>query len=184
MARLQQTQRKRVGSIPRLPDDVVAAIAAEVKGEFEARDETMAKSWIDPIKAHLQTGWLPSDVVDEKKLLDEARLALEEVHEEACPCSKQPPEMLTSTNSPIPFATACVVKGTWEATEGAGVVDRKIAVSHELTGLFQERSKPGKKDELMNMHTVEGHKKGLDITTIIGRLKKVYFCLEPRKKSS
>ncbi|KAL8108825.1 hypothetical protein AgCh_025064 [Apium graveolens] len=29
MARLQQTQRKRVGSIPRLPDDVVAAIAAE-----------------------------------------------------------------------------------------------------------------------------------------------------------
>ncbi|KAL8112598.1 hypothetical protein AgCh_020065 [Apium graveolens] len=31
MARLQQTQRKRVGSAPRLPDDVVAAIAAEVK---------------------------------------------------------------------------------------------------------------------------------------------------------
>ncbi|KAL8156595.1 hypothetical protein AgCh_001621 [Apium graveolens] len=30
MARLQQTQRKRVGSVPRLPDDVVAAIAAEV----------------------------------------------------------------------------------------------------------------------------------------------------------
>ncbi|KAL8155729.1 hypothetical protein AgCh_000944 [Apium graveolens] len=30
MARLQQTQRKRVGSIPRLPDDVIAAIAAEV----------------------------------------------------------------------------------------------------------------------------------------------------------
>ncbi|KAL8103584.1 hypothetical protein AgCh_027964 [Apium graveolens] len=29
MARLQQTQRKRVGSVPRLPDDVVAAIAAE-----------------------------------------------------------------------------------------------------------------------------------------------------------
>ncbi|KAL8103495.1 hypothetical protein AgCh_027908 [Apium graveolens] len=29
MARLQQTQRKCVGSIPRLPDDVVAAIAAE-----------------------------------------------------------------------------------------------------------------------------------------------------------
>ncbi|KAL8125729.1 hypothetical protein AgCh_013117 [Apium graveolens] len=29
MARLQQTQRKRVGSAPRLPDDVVAAIAAE-----------------------------------------------------------------------------------------------------------------------------------------------------------
>ena len=30
MARLQQTQRKRVGSVPRLPVDVVAAIAAEV----------------------------------------------------------------------------------------------------------------------------------------------------------
>ncbi|KAL8157868.1 hypothetical protein AgCh_002546 [Apium graveolens] len=30
MARLQQTQRKRVGSVPHLPDDVVAAIAAEV----------------------------------------------------------------------------------------------------------------------------------------------------------
>ncbi|KAL8155967.1 hypothetical protein AgCh_001136 [Apium graveolens] len=29
MARLQQTQCKRVGSAPRLPDDVVAAIAAE-----------------------------------------------------------------------------------------------------------------------------------------------------------
>ncbi|XP_074355915.1 uncharacterized protein LOC141695576 [Apium graveolens] len=29
MARLQQTQRKRVGSVPRLPADVVAAIAAE-----------------------------------------------------------------------------------------------------------------------------------------------------------
>ncbi|KAL8146680.1 hypothetical protein AgCh_004422 [Apium graveolens] len=29
MARLQQTQRKRVGSVPRLPVDVVAAIAAE-----------------------------------------------------------------------------------------------------------------------------------------------------------
>ncbi|KAL8119437.1 hypothetical protein AgCh_016816 [Apium graveolens] len=30
MARLQQTQRKHVGSVPRLPVDVVAAIAAEV----------------------------------------------------------------------------------------------------------------------------------------------------------
>ncbi|KAL8156594.1 hypothetical protein AgCh_001620 [Apium graveolens] len=30
MARLQQTQRKRVGSVPHLPDDVVAAIAAEI----------------------------------------------------------------------------------------------------------------------------------------------------------
>ncbi|XP_074348366.1 uncharacterized protein LOC141687104 isoform X2 [Apium graveolens] len=30
MARLQQTQRKRVGIVPRLPVDVVAAIAAEV----------------------------------------------------------------------------------------------------------------------------------------------------------
>ena len=30
MARLKQTQRKRVGSIPRLPVDVVAVIAAEV----------------------------------------------------------------------------------------------------------------------------------------------------------
>ncbi|XP_074323250.1 uncharacterized protein LOC141660186 [Apium graveolens] len=66
-------------------------------------------SCIDPIKAHLQTGWLPSDVVEEKKLFvralryslidgilykssfvipyprclrpDEARLALKEVHE-------------------------------------------------------------------------------------------------------
>ena len=30
MARLKQTQRKSVGSVPRLPVDVVAAIAAEV----------------------------------------------------------------------------------------------------------------------------------------------------------
>ncbi|KAL8101799.1 hypothetical protein AgCh_033628 [Apium graveolens] len=30
MARLKQTQRKRVGSVPRLPVDVVAVIAAEV----------------------------------------------------------------------------------------------------------------------------------------------------------
>ncbi|KAL8156358.1 hypothetical protein AgCh_001452 [Apium graveolens] len=34
MARLQQTQRKRVGSAPRLPDDVVAAIAAELNFRF------------------------------------------------------------------------------------------------------------------------------------------------------
>ncbi|KAL8104624.1 hypothetical protein AgCh_028736 [Apium graveolens] len=34
MARLQQTQRKRVGSVPRLPDDVVAAIAAEERSSL------------------------------------------------------------------------------------------------------------------------------------------------------
>ncbi|KAL8089069.1 hypothetical protein AgCh_038728 [Apium graveolens] len=33
MARLQQTQRKRVGSVSRLPVDVVAAIAAEASIE-------------------------------------------------------------------------------------------------------------------------------------------------------
>ncbi|KAL8115399.1 hypothetical protein AgCh_022039 [Apium graveolens] len=46
MARLQQTQRKRVGSVPRLPVDVVAAIAAEkmvVKLEkYEDRGKTKA----------------------------------------------------------------------------------------------------------------------------------------------
>ncbi|KAL8087955.1 hypothetical protein AgCh_037919 [Apium graveolens] len=35
MARLQQTQRKRVGSVPRLPVDVVAAIAAEDYGALK-----------------------------------------------------------------------------------------------------------------------------------------------------
>ncbi|KAL8134893.1 hypothetical protein AgCh_009779 [Apium graveolens] len=39
MARLQQTQRKRVGSVPRLPDDVVAAIAAEVGAECLELDD-------------------------------------------------------------------------------------------------------------------------------------------------
>ncbi|KAL8134680.1 hypothetical protein AgCh_009635 [Apium graveolens] len=130
-------------------------------------------SWIDPIKAHIQTGWLPSDATEARKLTvralryslidgilykrsfvvpylrclrpDEARLALEEVHEgiygqhlggralahkitrlgfywpemmadakeyvkkcDRCqkhaPVVRQPPEMLTSINSPIPFA--------------------------------------------------------------------------------
>ncbi|XP_074376973.1 uncharacterized protein LOC141718488 [Apium graveolens] len=69
-------------------------------------------SWIDPIKAHLQIGWLPSDVMEARKLTvralryflidgilykrsfivpylrclrpDEARLVLEEVHEGIC----------------------------------------------------------------------------------------------------
>ncbi|XP_074346937.1 uncharacterized protein LOC141685750 [Apium graveolens] len=72
----------------------------------------MGTSWIDPIKANLQTGWLPSDVVEARKLSmralryslideilykrcsvvpyvrclrpDEARLALEEVQEGIC----------------------------------------------------------------------------------------------------
>ncbi|XP_074374816.1 uncharacterized protein LOC141715240 [Apium graveolens] len=72
----------------------------------------LRESWIDPIKAHLQTGWLPNDVVEARKLSvralqnslidgilykrffvipylrclrpDEARLALEEVHEDIC----------------------------------------------------------------------------------------------------
>ncbi|KAL8092035.1 hypothetical protein AgCh_034351 [Apium graveolens] len=40
MARLQQTQRKRVGSVPRFPVDVVAAIAAEAEKEkMKARTE-------------------------------------------------------------------------------------------------------------------------------------------------
>ncbi|XP_074361210.1 uncharacterized protein LOC141701462 [Apium graveolens] len=69
-------------------------------------------SWIDPIKAHMQTGWLPNDVMEAQKLAvqalryyliegilykrsyvfpylkclrpDEARLALKEVHEGIC----------------------------------------------------------------------------------------------------
>ncbi|XP_074351641.1 uncharacterized protein LOC141690770 [Apium graveolens] len=70
-------------------------------------------SWIDPIKAHLQTGWLLSDVMEARKVsvrallrysmidgilykrsfvipylrclrLDEAQIALEEVHEGIC----------------------------------------------------------------------------------------------------
>ncbi|KAL8108705.1 hypothetical protein AgCh_008657 [Apium graveolens] len=133
----------------------------------------LGTSWIDPIKAHIQTGWLPSDATEARKLTvralryslidgilykrsfvvpylrclrpDEARLALEEVHEGICgqhlggralahkitrlgfywpemmadakeyvkkcdrcqkhaPVARQPPEMLTSINSPIPFA--------------------------------------------------------------------------------
>ncbi|XP_074374076.1 uncharacterized protein LOC141714456 [Apium graveolens] len=178
-------------------------VVSQVKGEFEARDETMAMyvrlvrdvmtqfdechiidikliapiglegSWIDPIKAHLQTAWLPSNAMEARQLSvralrysmidgilykrsfiipylrclrpDEARPAMEEVHEGICgqhlggraiahkitrlgfywpemmadakeyakrcdcckkhaPVVKQPPEMLTSINSPIPFA--------------------------------------------------------------------------------
>ncbi|XP_074352027.1 uncharacterized protein LOC141691187 [Apium graveolens] len=130
-------------------------------------------SWIDPIKAHLQIGWLLNDAVEARRLFvralrytlidgilykrsfvvpylrclrpDEARLALEEVHEGICgqhlggralankiarlgfywpemmvdakeyvkkcdrcqkhaPIVRQPPEMMTYINSPIPFA--------------------------------------------------------------------------------
>ncbi|KAL8119830.1 hypothetical protein AgCh_017086 [Apium graveolens] len=43
MARLQQTQRKRVGSVPRLPVDVVAAIAAE--GRWERSIQISSSSW-------------------------------------------------------------------------------------------------------------------------------------------
>ncbi|KAL8134606.1 hypothetical protein AgCh_009579 [Apium graveolens] len=133
----------------------------------------LGTSWIDPIKTHIQTGWLPNDATEARKFVvralryflidgilykrsyvvpylrclrpDEALLALEEVHEgiygqhlggralahkitrlgfywpemmadtkeyvKKCdPCQKhapvvkQPPEMLTSINSPIPFA--------------------------------------------------------------------------------
>ncbi|KAL8115462.1 hypothetical protein AgCh_022089 [Apium graveolens] len=102
----------------------------------------LGTSWIDPIKAHIQTGCMPSDATEARKLTvralryslidgilykrsfvvpylrclrpDEARLALEEVHEEYvkkcdrcqkhAPVVRQPPEMLTSINSPIPFA--------------------------------------------------------------------------------
>ncbi|KAL8091611.1 hypothetical protein AgCh_034024 [Apium graveolens] len=133
----------------------------------------LGTSWIDPIKAHIQIGWLPSDATEARKLTvralryslidgilykrsfvvpylrclrpDEARLALEEVHDGICgqhlggralshkitrlvfywtemmvdakeyvkkcdrcqkhaPVVRQPPEMLTSINSPIPFA--------------------------------------------------------------------------------
>ena len=133
----------------------------------------MGETWMDPIKAHLEIGWLPDNVFEARRLSvralryalidgilykrsfvipylrclrpDEARLALEEVHEGICgqhmggralahkvtrlgfywpemmadaknyvkkcdrcqkhaPVVKQPPEMLTSINSPIPFA--------------------------------------------------------------------------------
>ncbi|KAL8135489.1 hypothetical protein AgCh_010217 [Apium graveolens] len=37
MARLKQTQRKRVGSVPRLPVDIVAAIAAELSDIVERK---------------------------------------------------------------------------------------------------------------------------------------------------
>jgi ribonuclease HI/transposase InsO family protein len=129
--------------------------------------------WIDPIKAHLENGWLPGDASEARKLTvkalryaliegilykksftipylrclrpDEAKSALEEVHEGICgqhlggrslahklvrlgfywptmmadakdyvkrcdrcqkhaPVVRQPPEMLTSINSPLPFA--------------------------------------------------------------------------------
>ena len=72
----------------------------------------LGMSWIDPIKAHIQTGWLPNDVTKARKFVvralkyslideilykrsyvvpylrclrpDEAFLALEEVHEGIC----------------------------------------------------------------------------------------------------
>ncbi|KAL8116196.1 hypothetical protein AgCh_022623 [Apium graveolens] len=72
----------------------------------------LGTSWINPIKAHIQTGWLPNDATEARKLTvqalryylidgilykrsfvvpylrclrpDEARLALEEVHEGIC----------------------------------------------------------------------------------------------------
>ncbi|KAK1366125.1 hypothetical protein POM88_041686 [Heracleum sosnowskyi] len=107
----------------------------------------VASCWMDPIKSHLETGWLPSDASEARKLYvralrytliegilykkyfivpylkclrpQEAELALREVHEEIyaknyvkrcerfqkhAPVVRQPPEMLTSINSPIPFA--------------------------------------------------------------------------------
>ena len=129
--------------------------------------------WMDPIKAHLETGWVPNNVMEARRLSiralrytliegilykksfvipylkclrpSEADLALKEVHEGICgqhlgaralahkvarlgfywpnmlsdarsfvkrcdrcqkhaPVVRQPPEMLTSINSPIPFA--------------------------------------------------------------------------------
>ncbi|XP_074324263.1 uncharacterized protein LOC141661179 [Apium graveolens] len=96
-------------------------------------------SWIDHIKAHLQTGWLPSDVMEARKLSVRAlryslidgilykralahkitRLGFYwpemmvdtkeyvkrfERFQKHAPVVRQPPEMLTSINSPIPFA--------------------------------------------------------------------------------
>ncbi|KAL8109649.1 hypothetical protein AgCh_025667 [Apium graveolens] len=70
MARLQQTQRKRVGSAPRLPDDVVAAIAAEQRvlmrtydifmvlfGKGEGHGLSSRVNWVDE-------AWLAFNFVD------------------------------------------------------------------------------------------------------------------------
>ena len=133
----------------------------------------LGNCWMNPIKAHLQTGWAPDNTMEARKLTvralryamidgilykksfiipylkclrtDEAQEALKEVHEGICgqhlggralahkitrlgfywpellkdakdyvkkcdrcqrhaPIVRQPPEMLTSVNSPIPFA--------------------------------------------------------------------------------
>ncbi|XP_074355796.1 uncharacterized protein LOC141695451 [Apium graveolens] len=112
----------------------------------------VASCWIDPIKTHLETGWLPDDAQEARKLsvralrysLIEGLLykrsfvilylkclrpleveeALKEAHEGICgkhlggralahkitrcqrhaPIVRQPPERLTSINTPIPFA--------------------------------------------------------------------------------
>ncbi|KAL8135849.1 hypothetical protein AgCh_010452 [Apium graveolens] len=54
MARLQQTQRKRVESVPRLPVDVVAAIAAEVEVQIEAEGQTGIRGLHAPSSNALQ----------------------------------------------------------------------------------------------------------------------------------
>ncbi|KAL8113889.1 hypothetical protein AgCh_020974 [Apium graveolens] len=58
MARLQQTQRKRVGSVPRLPDDVVAAIAAEV----------------DPLKKDGRVGLMGEEGEKEEKMWNSGKM--------------------------------------------------------------------------------------------------------------
>ncbi|XP_074377023.1 uncharacterized protein LOC141718541 [Apium graveolens] len=58
-------------------------VVSQINGDFEAKDDTMAKylrvinlitlvgvasCWIDPIKTHLETGWLPDDAQEARKL--------------------------------------------------------------------------------------------------------------------
>ncbi|KAK1401685.1 hypothetical protein POM88_001290 [Heracleum sosnowskyi] len=88
----------------------------------------VASCWIDPSKAHLETGWLPNDTSEARKLYVRALRALAhkvtrldfywpniladaksyvkkcERCQKHAPVVRQPPEMMTSINSPIPFA--------------------------------------------------------------------------------
>ncbi|KAL8156461.1 hypothetical protein AgCh_001526 [Apium graveolens] len=52
MARLQQTQRKRVGSVPRLPVDVVAAIAAEDEPKI-VEEALQDADWVQAMQEEL-----------------------------------------------------------------------------------------------------------------------------------
>ncbi|XP_074336023.1 uncharacterized protein LOC141673189 [Apium graveolens] len=70
----------------------------------------VASCWINPIKTHLETGWLLDETQEARKLSVRAlRYSLIEGllykrYQRHAPIVRQPPERLTSISTPIPFA--------------------------------------------------------------------------------